>query len=201
MRDCVAHFHFRGSFDTGDDVTHIAGGDLLTRGHFEFENTYLVGVVLFAGVDKPHLVAGFHSTIDYFEIGDDAAEGVEYGVKDKALERCVRVSFGRRYTLDDGIQDLWHAFSGLGGTAKNLLAFAPQEIDNLVLYAFGHGVVHVAFIEHWNDLEVMLNRHIEIRDRLRLHALCGIHHKHGALARGDRTRDFITEVHVPRSVD
>ena len=146
------------------------------------------------------MVAGAHGTVDHFEIGDNAAEGVEYGVKDKALERRVRIPFGRRNTLDDSIEDLGHAFAGLGGAAQNLLAFATQQIDYLVLYAFGHGIVHVTFVEHRNNLQVMLDRHIEIGDRLRLYALGRIDDEHRALAGRNRPAHLIREVHMPRSV-
>ena len=47
----------------------------------------------------------------------------------------------------------------------------------------------------------MLYRHIEVRYRLRLHALRSIHHKHGTFTGRYRTTDFITEVHVSRSID
>ena len=60
--------------------------------------------------------------------------------------------------------------------------------------------MYIAFIEHGNDLQVMLDGHIEVRNRLSLHALRGIDHQYGTFTGGNRTAHFVTEVHVPRSV-
>ena len=46
----------------------------------------------------------------------------------------------------------------------------------------------------------MLNRHIQIRDSLRLNALCGIHHQQRTFTRSDASRNFIRKVNVARSV-
>ena len=103
MGDGVAHFHFRGSFDARYNITYIAGGNLLARGHVEFENTYLVRVVLLAGVDEAHLVARLHRAVHHLEISDDTAEGVENRVKNQTLQRRFRVAFRRRDALHDGV--------------------------------------------------------------------------------------------------
>ena len=114
MGDGIAHFDFGTGLDAGDDIADIAGADLTARRHVETEDTYLVGVVLLAGVDEAHFVAGVHGTVDHFEIGDDASEGIEDRVENEALQRCVRIAYGCRYALDDGIENLGHAVTRLG---------------------------------------------------------------------------------------
>ncbi len=47
----------------------------------------------------------------------------------------------------------------------------------------------------------MLERQVGVGERLRLHALRGVHDQHGALARGERAADLVVEVHVARGVD
>ena len=47
----------------------------------------------------------------------------------------------------------------------------------------------------------MLHRHIDVGQRLRLHALRRVHHQHGALARGQRTGNLVGEIHMAGGVD
>jgi len=55
--------------------------------------------------------------------------------------------------------------------------------------------------EHGHDFDVLLDRGIAVRHRLRLHALARIHHEQGALACCERARDFIGEIDVPGRID
>ena len=160
MGDGVAHFHFGRGLDAGDDVSYVTCAYLFARTHVEPQDSYLVGVVLLARIDKPHYVAAVQRAVHYLEIGDDAAETIEYRVKHEALQRSIRVAHRRRNTLDDGVQYLRHSFARLGRAAKYLLTLAAQQINYLVLHAFGHGVVHVAFVQHGYDLQVVLDGHI-----------------------------------------
>ena len=47
----------------------------------------------------------------------------------------------------------------------------------------------------------MLEREVDVRKRLRLHALRCIHDEECALARGKAARDFVVEVDVPRRIN
>src|SRR5690606_16285433 len=59
----------------------------------------------------------------------------------------------------------------------------------------------VDLVQHRDDLEPRVQREEQVGQRLRLHALARVHHQHRALARGERTRDLVREVHVTRRVD
>ena len=52
-----------------------------------------------------------------------------------------------------------------------------------------------------NDLEVVFDRQVGVRQRLRFDALRRIDQQERALARGERPRDFVREVDVPGRVD
>ena len=84
---------------------------------------------------------------------------------------------------------------------NDLFAFATDELDDLVFDLLRHGVGHVALVEHGNDFEVVLDGHVEVRNGLRLYALCRVDHQQAALASRNRSAHFVGEVHVTRSVD
>ena len=52
-----------------------------------------------------------------------------------------------------------------------------------------------------DNLEVGVHRHHGVRDRLRLHALGGVHHEHGALACREAAADLVGEVNMARRVN
>ena len=103
MGDGITHFHFRTGLDTRYNIAYVTGTDFFTRTHVQFENAYLIGIVLLAGVDEAYQVAAVQGTVHYFEISDDTAERIEDGVEDQTLQRCGRVSFGRRNPLDNSV--------------------------------------------------------------------------------------------------
>ena len=65
----------------------------------------------------------------------------------------------------------------------------------------GIGLRQIDLVDDREQLEVVLDRQVGVGDRLRLHALCGVHDQHGALARLQRPRHLVGEVDVPRRVD
>ena len=199
--DCIAYLDFGARLDSGNDISHIAGADLLARIHIEFEHAYLVGVILLAGVHKPHTVARAHRAVHYLKVCNYSAERVEHRVKHQTLQRCVRVTFRRRNTLHNSVQNLRHALACLGRAADDLLALAAQQVDDLIFHALGHSVVHVALVQYGYDLQVMLDSHVQVTDCLCLHALRSIHHEHSTFAGGYTAAHLVREIHMPRSVN
>ncbi len=59
----------------------------------------------------------------------------------------------------------------------------------------------INLVQHGNDLEILAERKIQVRNRLRLHTLRCINKKDRAFNRRKRTRDFVGEVDVSRCVD
>ena len=58
MGNSVAHFDFLAGFDSGDDISYVAGGNFLSGLHVKAENTDFVGVIFLAGADEFDEVAG-----------------------------------------------------------------------------------------------------------------------------------------------
>ena len=199
--DGVTDLDLGRGLNAGNDVTDVTGRDGLSRLHVELEHTYLVGIVLLASVEEPHTIAGVHSAVYYFVVSNDAAERIEDRVKDKALQWCFRVTLRRRDTVDDGIEYLRHAVTRLGGTTQYLFALATQQVDDFILHEVRHGRFHVALVHDRDNLQVMVQRHVEVGDCLRLYTLGSIDNEQRSLAGSNRTAHFVAEVHVTRSVD
>ncbi len=83
------------------------------------------------------------------------------------------------------------------------MASAGIETDHvldLLAHAFGLGGRQVDLVENGHDLEIGVDRLIDIGEGLRLHALARIDHQKRALAGGQTARHLIGEVHMPRRV-
>ncbi len=103
MGNGVAHPHLRGGLDATDDIAHVACTELFARFHVEFEDAYLIGMVVLLGADEFDPVASLDAAVDDAEIADDAAEGVEDRVENKGLKGCLGVALGGWHTVHDGL--------------------------------------------------------------------------------------------------
>ena len=199
--DGVAHLDLARSLDARDDVAHVARTQFVARHHVHLQHAHLVGLVFLARIEELHLVALADDTVLYLEVGNDAAEGVEHRVEDQGLERCVLVAFGMGNAFDDGRQNLFHAHARLARCTDNLFALAAQQFHDFVFHLVGHGAGHVTLVDDGDNLQVVLDGHVEVRDGLCLHALRGIHDEQRPFAGRDGARHLVREVHMSRRVD
>ena len=63
------------------------------------------------------------------------------------------------------------------------------------------GAGQVDLVDHRHQLQIVLERQVDVGQRLRLDALRGIHHEHRALAGRQGARDLVMEVDVAGRVD
>ena len=154
-----------------------------------------------SGIDELHRVARAERAVEDAEVGDDAPEGVEYRVEDQRLQGSVLVAFGCGNALHDGFEDLFHALTRAARGGDDFVVVASQQVDDLVLDLLDHGRFHVDFVDHRDDLQVVPEGEVEVRDGLCLNALCGVDDEQGSFARGDGSRNFVGEVHVTGGVD
>ena len=59
----------------------------------------------------------------------------------------------------------------------------------------------VDLIDDRNNFQIMVQREIRIRQRLRFHALRGIHHQQRAFAGLQAARDFVRKIDMARRID
>ena len=126
MRNRITDLHLRRSFDTGDQVTHIAGGKHILWNAVHLKDADFVRVVLMIGGEKLHHLVRSDRAVEDTEVGDDTAEGVENGVEDESLQRSLRVTFRRGNALNDGLQDLLHALSCLTTCLNDIVNIATK---------------------------------------------------------------------------
>jgi hypothetical protein len=76
-----------------------------------------------------------------------------------------------------------------------------DDFLDLALCLFGLRPRQIDLVDDRDDLQVVLDREIGVGQRLRLDTLRRVHEQQGPFAGGERTRDFVREIHVTRGVD
>ena len=90
---------------------------------------------------------------------------------------------------------------GLRAHEARLRRIQPDPLLDLPLHRVDIRRRQVDLVEHHDQLEVLLQRQVHVRQRLSLHPLRRVHHQQRALTRLQAARDLVAEVHVPRRVD
>ena len=149
---------------------------LLARHHVHLQHPNLISFIFLTSIDKSHLVTALDAAVDNLEVGNDAAERIEHRIKDQRLQRCRLITDWTGNTIDNSIEDVIYALTCFATGANNFLTLAAKEVDDFILHFFRHRIRHVAFVHHWNNLQIVINGHIKVRNRLCLHTLGSIHH-------------------------
>ena len=99
------------------------------------------------------------------------------------------------------MQELLDAFPGLRGHPEHLAGVAADDPGEFGGVAVGLGGRQVDLVQHRDDLEVGVERHVQVGQRLRLDALGRVDQQDRALAGGQAAGDLIAEVDVAGGVD
>ena len=91
--------------------------------------------------------------------------------------------------------------SGLGRDEQRLVHRDGEDVLHLLRDALHVRARQVHLVEDGNDLQPRVLREVGVGDGLRLDALRGVHHQHGALARAHGAAHLVGEVHVAGRVD
>ena len=201
MRNGISHLHLFRSLDTGNNISHIPRTKFVARYHIHFQHSHFIGIILFSRIEEFHLIPLANHTVFNLEISNNSTERVEYRVENQSLQRSLFISFRMRNTLDHGRQYFFHSHTRFAGCTDHFLPLAAQQFNDLVLHFFGIGTRHIAFINHRNNLKVVLNCHVQIRDSLCLHSLRSIDNQQRTFTRSNRARHLIRKVHMSRSVN
>ncbi len=103
--------------------------------------------------------------------------------------------------MHDRFQHLGHVLPGLGRDQDRIGGVEPDHVLDLLLDLVGLGGRQIDLVEHRHDLVVVVERLIDVGERLRLDALAGVDHQQRALAGGERAVDLVGEVDVAGRVD
>ena len=89
----------------------------------------------------------------------------------------------------------------LGGDGDGAVTVQVEELGDLGPRALHVGGGKVDLVDDGDDLQSAVRRQVEVGEGLGLDPLGRVHDQHRALAGGQRARDLVGEVHVPRRID
>ena len=201
LGDRVADGRVADFLDRGDEIADLARAEGVGLGELRIERADLVDLVDAAGAHHAdRLLLLQHALMDAHD-DDDAEIGVVIGVHQRGLERGGNLAALRRGQLgDDGFQHVRNAEAGLGGNLHGVRGVEADDLLDLLLDARHIGGRQVDLVEHGDDLVVLVDRLVDVRQRLGLDALRGIHHQQRAFAGGQAPAHLIGEVYVSRRV-
>ena len=139
-----------------------------------------------------------------FQHADDdhhAAVGVVPRVENQRLERRVGVAFGRRQPGHDRLENVLHASALFGTGEDGGISVKADNFFELPPRLVGLRARQIDLVDDRDDLEIVVDREIGVGQRLRFDALRRIDQQQGALAGGQRARDFVAEVDVAGRID
>ena len=85
MGNRVSHLDLDSRLDTGDDISYIAGGDLLRRAHFQTQVAHLVCLILLARIEELHFVPSAYHSVHNLEICYHTSERIEDRIEYQSL--------------------------------------------------------------------------------------------------------------------
>ena len=132
---------------------------------------------------------------------DRALVRVKVRVEDQSAKRRIVLARGRRDALDDGVEDLLNAHARLRRSQDRLRRVEADRLLDLLLDALRIGARQVDLVDDRDDFEIVLQRHVDVRERLRFDALRRIDDEKSSLAGCKASRHLVCEIDVTRRVD
>ncbi len=199
--DRVAHPRLPHVLHAGDEITHLTDAQPLADHRLGRDDTDLEELVRRLGRHHQDLFARVEVAVHDAHVGHDTAVRVIHRVEDHRPRRGIGVAHGCRQVADDLVQQRLDAEAGLARHLQTVLGLAADQTRELLGILLRLGGGQVDLVQHRNDREVVLHRQIEVRQRLGLDALGGVHEQDRTLAGSQRSRYLVGEVHMARRVD
>src|SRR4029079_18684793 len=187
--------------ETGNDVPHLARLERVGWDAARREEAELLRLEPRPSGHGAQIVARPEAAVDRADEGDDAAILVVGGVEDERARRSVRVTLRRRDPGDDRVEDLRDPLPGFRGDAEYAPRILPDEVGDFCGDSVRIGLWEVDLVDDGNDLEVVLQREVRVRERLRLDTLPRVDEEERAFARLQGTRHLVGEIDVTGRID
>ena len=201
MCDGVADFDVPDTLDSGNDITDFSCDELIPGGRGHLVVAQFLHRVVTSGVHEVNRVASRQRSIHDTALENHTSIRVEMGVEDQRFQRRVRVSGWARQILDYAGKDVFNSLSRLRGDRDRLKGIESQVGIDLLSSPVNICGREIDFVDHRQELEVVLHGQVEIGDRLGLDPLGGIHNDQSTVAGHQRTSHFVGKVDVPGRVD
>ncbi len=200
-RDGVADLRLTDVLHTGDEVTHLADAEARGRLGIGRHDADFQQFVVGAGGHHLDPFARQDLAVDDAHVGHHTAIDVVDGVEDHRPSRRVGVALRSGHLTHDVVEQIGDAIARLAGHPQHVAGLAADDVGDLACVAVGIGGGQVDLVQHRDDVQVAVQRQVQVRQRLRLDALGGVHQQHRAFARLQRTRHLVGEVDVAGRVD
>ena len=193
----VGHF-----LDRAGEEAELAGAELVDGKLVGGEDAGALDEIFRAGAHHADGLALLEHAVDDAHQHDDAEIGVVPAVDQHGLERRLGVAFARRrQVVDDGLEHVGDAEAGLGRDQHGVGGVEADHLLDLLADALGLGGGQVDLVEDDDDLVVVVDRLVDVGERLGLDALGGVDDEQRALAGGEAARHLIGEVDMAGRVD
>ncbi len=175
----VGHF-----LDRGGDEADFARSEAIHGKHLRRQNADALDRILGTRAHHADLLALGQHAIDDAHQNHDAEIGVVPAIDEQRLKRTLLTGFalGRGQLVNDGFQNIGNAKTGLGRNHHGFGGIDADDFLDLFLDAIRLCSRQVDLVEHRDDLVIVVDRLIDVGERLRFHALRGIHHQKRAFA-------------------
>ncbi len=131
---------------------------------------------------------------------DNSLVGIINGIKNKCFKGSLRVAFRRRDLFNYGFKHLFYVYIVFCGDQRRILSFKAYHVLDLFYDSLRFRTGQVYLVDDRHDLQVVVYRHVNVGQRLRLDALSRIHHKDRPLAGRKTPRDLVIKVNMARGV-
>ena len=121
---------------------------------------------VFARLERP---------VNHPDVGNNPAIGVIDGIKDHCPCWCIRVAGWCRHSLDDQVHKLGNASARFAGNPQAVIGVPANEVRELFSVLLGLCGRKINLVQHRDDFKVVLQRKVEVGQRLSLNALSGIY--------------------------
>ncbi len=167
--------------DAGDQVTDFSGAQARHRGRSGQTDADLLGVADRVGLEVLQPCARHERAVEHPHRADHTAVRVVVRVEDQRLQRRVGIALRGRDAVDDGVEQLRHALAGLGRDAQDVLGGDADHALDLTRDAVGLGDREIDLVDGGYDGQVVLDREVRVRQRLRLDPLRRVDQEHDTL--------------------
>ena len=112
-----------------------------------------------------------------------------------------RVALRRGDVRDNGLEDLVDALARLGRALDGVRRIEADDVLDFLFHTLGIRARQIDLVDDGDDLEIVLERHVDVRERLRLDALRRVDDEQCAFARREGARDLVCEIDMARRVN
>ena len=188
-------------FESSSDISNIPCFQFIKWCHTWLEQSHFHSDAVFFCCQHMENIVSFYRTINNLHVCDYSFVGVVDRIKNKSSERLTLIALWSWHSFNYTVDDLFYSDTGFSRSFQNILFFASQDMHNFFLGLIHFSIGKINLIHHWNDLESLFNRQIQVGQGLRLHTLCSIHQQNSSFYSSQRARYFIVKVYMTRSIN